>query len=240
MRAVCFCLEGSESVGLHLRKWWSTRQQIQQNQSFSQKGEDRIIFELLGYPSRGFYVDVGAYHPMTFSNTYYFYLRGWRGINIEPMPHHYKLFVQDRMRDINLNCGVGRVSDNLTFYQLDPETLSTFSQAEAERVAQLPDHRLVQKYPVEVRSLRDIFEEQQPPIIDFLSIDVEGGEMDVLEGNDWSRWCPRVIVLETLKYSPTPGNFEERGMLSVFQPYLAEKGYRLAHDTQLNSIFIRQ
>ena len=73
--------------------------------SFSQYGEDLVLGSLLA-KKEGFYVDVGSYDPIRFSNTYYFYRQGWRGINIDPMPGSKKIFDDRRPRDINIEVGI--------------------------------------------------------------------------------------------------------------------------------------
>jgi FkbM family methyltransferase len=70
--------------------------------SYAQEGEDVLLDRLLAKQTDGFYVDVGAHHPKRFSNTHYFYMRGWSGINIEPNPVVVGSFRQMRRRDINL------------------------------------------------------------------------------------------------------------------------------------------
>ena len=77
-----------------------------QVRSWSQEGEDMILHRIFGGKKSGFYVDVGAHHPKRFSNTYFFYCHGWRGINIDAMPGRMKLFNQWRPKDINLEMGV--------------------------------------------------------------------------------------------------------------------------------------
>lgn len=74
--------------------------------SYALQGEDLILREMLHSAQKGFYVDVGAHHPFRFSNTYYFYKRGWSGINIDAMPNSMALFKRFRPRDINIECGV--------------------------------------------------------------------------------------------------------------------------------------
>ena len=74
--------------------------------SYSQEGEDMVLYRIFEKQKSGFYVDIGAYHPKRFSNTYFFYKRGWRGINIEPNPEAIKLFKKYRVGDINLEMGV--------------------------------------------------------------------------------------------------------------------------------------
>ncbi|MFA7355121.1 MAG: SAM-dependent methyltransferase, partial [Sulfurimonadaceae bacterium] len=70
--------------------------------SYSQEGEDMILRRLFEQQPNGFYVDVGAHHPKRFSNTYFFYKKGWRGINIDAMPNSMELFNKIRPRDINI------------------------------------------------------------------------------------------------------------------------------------------
>jgi hypothetical protein len=73
-----------------------------QRSSWSQEGEDLILARIFGDKPDGFYVDVGAHHPKRFSNTYYFYRRGWRGINIDAMPGSMLAFNRLRPSDINI------------------------------------------------------------------------------------------------------------------------------------------
>jgi len=77
------------------------------NKYYSQFGEDAVLRVLVNSGERpGFYVDVGAYHPKHLSNTYFFYKKGWRGINIDPNPRSIKLFNLLRPTDINLNVAI--------------------------------------------------------------------------------------------------------------------------------------
>ena len=76
------------------------------NLSFSQEGEDLVLYRLLGHQTKGVYVDVGAHHPYRFSNTFKFYLLGWSGINIDPLPGSKQLLDEKRPRDINLEAGI--------------------------------------------------------------------------------------------------------------------------------------
>src|SRR3989338_356894 len=75
--------------------------------TYAQNREDLILAAFLDGVKKGFYVDIGAAHPVIDSVTKYFYERGWSGFNIEPIKRQYELFEKQRKRDINLNCGVG-------------------------------------------------------------------------------------------------------------------------------------
>jgi len=100
--------------------------------SYSQEGEDLILLRIFEKKRIGFYVDVGAHHPFRFSNTYRFYLRGWRGINIDPMPGSMRLFNKFRKRDINLELAVGENEDTLIYYMFNEPALNTFDEGLAK------------------------------------------------------------------------------------------------------------
>lgn len=87
--------------------------------SFSQEGEDVILQDLFLKKKKGTYIDIGAHHPKRFSNTYFYYRRGWRGINIDAQPGSMNLFNIYRKKDINIECGIGLESGNLDYYIFD-------------------------------------------------------------------------------------------------------------------------
>ena len=100
------------------------------NITYSQNREDLLLSGFFDLTKHGFYVDVGANHPIHDSVTKYFYDRGWRGINIEPNPNIYALLVEDRPRDINLQIGVSNVKGSLKLREYPAgDGLSTFSEA---------------------------------------------------------------------------------------------------------------
>lgn len=147
----------------------------------------------------GFYVDVGAYHPQKCSNTYYFYQQGWRGINIEPLPGRIEQFQQTRPEDINLDVGISEREQTLTYYGLDWEGMGSFSQTKVEEFVR--QGRTI-KFQAEVPTypLQQILDQYLPTemAIDFLDVDVEGLDLEVLRSNDWSRYRPKVILAEDL------------------------------------------
>jgi len=100
--------------------------------AFSQEGEDLILGRVFEGKSDGFYVDVGAHHPTLYSNTYYFYLRGWRGINIDAMPGSMTAFKAGRPRDINLEIAVAENPGKLTYHIFNYPALNTFDPALAK------------------------------------------------------------------------------------------------------------
>jgi FkbM family methyltransferase len=168
--------------------------------SFGQNGEDLVLARMLEKPDAGFYVDVGAHHPARFSNTHFFYRRGWRGINIDAQPGSMQLFRKHRPRDINIECGVAGKRGTLSYFRFDEPALNTFDESEAKLKDAAP-YRLVDRVEVDVRPLGDILAEFLPAgqAIDFMTVDVEGLELDVLGSNDWNRFRPRIILTESLR-----------------------------------------
>lgn len=164
--------------------------------TYSQEGEDRLTDRLLGGRENGFYIDIGAHHPRRFSNTYYFYRKGWSGINIEPNPELYKLFSKWRPRDINLNAGLYSKPMELKYYYFEEPALNTFSEdiAAQHLTAQ---HKLVKTENIAVTTLSKALEGVQvPEFIDFMNIDTEGSEWEIIRTNDWTRIRPELLLIE--------------------------------------------
>jgi FkbM family methyltransferase len=191
--------------------------------SSSQYGEDRIIDKLLGYKARGYYVDIGANDPNLMNNTRRFYNKGWSGINCEPNYELFKKITRYRKRDINLNAGVGSGKGELTFYEMSANTLSTFNKASADYYVK-EGYRIIRTIKVPIITLGEIFDKLGNPV-DFLSLDVEGYEMEVLESNDWQKNRPTLMLVETNQDSGT------------ISDYLNNINYRLVWKNHTNSIY---
>lgn len=191
--------------------------------SYSESFEDIVVDALLGGKESGFYVDIGANHPLRGNNTMYFYRKGWRGINIEPDMACCKEFAEKRPRDITLNIGVSLHAGKGTFFSFLPSTRSTLSEECAERMVK-KGFQLVGKREIELRPLADILQEYDPGgMIDFMSVDTEGHDKQVLLSNDWARFRPSVICVET----------GDEGIES----FLSRHGYWKVASTKDNSIF---
>ncbi len=204
--------------------------------SFSQEGEDRILHGIFAGKATGFYVDVGAHHPYRFSNTWMFYQRGWSGINIDPAPGVMRDFHLWRPRDVNLEVGVAANPGEMTFHLFEESAYSTFSPEMARERSAAGQGGSMTEHRVKVQTLREILATHLPPAtpIDFLSIDVEGLEMEVLEGMDWQHHAPRVILCEVL------GNpdLESLGQNPVVNE-LRSHGYKAVASTRRTLIFDR-
>ncbi|MBX9782843.1 MAG: FkbM family methyltransferase [Chitinophagaceae bacterium] len=205
------------------------------NLSFSQEGEDLVLYRLLGHQTKGLYVDVGAHHPYRFSNTFKFYLLGWRGINIDPLPGSKKILDEKRPGDINIEAGVlNRNGEALTYYMFQDPAYNTFDETVAAQ-RQLPgsDYIFLEKKQIACYRLADILEKHLPKntSIDFLSIDVEGMDLEVLQSNNWELYRPRYIIAESLS---TKLAEEFNAPISVF---LQQQGYELTAKTANSLLF---
>jgi FkbM family methyltransferase len=163
--------------------------------SFAQMAEDIVLWRALGHRPAGFYVDVGAHHPVGSSVTKIFYNQGWRGINIEPIAPLLDLFLEDRPRDINLAVGVSVQPGQLNFFDVEADQQrSTFDEALAAMYR--AEGRSVVTRTVPVVPLDQIFAEHVDCEVDFLKIDAEGHEESVIRSLDWGRWRPHVVLAE--------------------------------------------
>ncbi len=199
-------------------------------QFFGQEGEDQILAELLPQ-NLGFYVDIGAFHPYRFSNTYYFYLKGWHGINIDPTPGMKQRFDTARPRDINLELGISSTTGQSEFFIFNEPALNTFDTQRA-RLMEFRGYELKTKKKISQRKLKNVLAEYLGDnIIDFITIDVETYEIQVLESNDWERYRPRFILVEIL----------EKDLKTVLKHpiylFLSQIGYSLKVKTLRTAIF---
>ena len=201
-------------------------------ESYSQEGEDMILRRLFENQATGFYVDVGAHHPQRFSNTYFFYKKGWRGINIDAMPNSMNLFNKIRARDINIEKPVSEKKQVLTYYAFNEPALNGFSKELSEERNGKGNYFIKFTKDIETVTLEEILDNNLPKNqqIDFLSIDVEGLDFMVLKSNNFDKYKPKVILIEILGSS-----LEEVGGSEVTK-YLMQHEYSLYSKT-INTVF---
>jgi len=186
--------------------------------SYSQEGEDMILRRIFEKKSVGFYIDVGAHHPKRFSNTYFFYKKGWYGINIDAMPGSMSAFKKDRLRDINIEVPISIDEKNMTYYVFNEPALNGFdARLSREREAQNNSNKIIQSIDLRTKRLDQVLDEYLPlgKVIDFLSIDVEGLDFEVLQSNDWTKYKPEVIgsTLDSVVDSEVTKFLSQRGYL---------------------------
>jgi FkbM family methyltransferase len=180
--------------------------------SYSSLNEDNILDWLTGYKEKGVYIDIGAYNPDHINNTKLFYQRGWRGINIEPNEEGFKKFLEKRPEDVNLNCAVGL--GEADYYFAEGGSGNTFVKNTAEQ------RGIDKKIKVKLKPLSEIFKENNLSVVDFISMDVENFEHEVIKSNDWFKYKAKVLCLEGSGY-----------------PELKKYGYKLVFWDGGNSYF---
>ena len=203
------------------------------NISYSQEGEDMILNRIFETQSEGFFIDIGAHHPFRFSNTYKFYKRGWKGINIDPNPNSKQQFDLFRPNDISIEFGISDTKGSLKYYNFYEKALNTFSEKRAEEY-QKENWPLESVINIETFPLADILNKYLIPNqrIDFMTIDVEGLEMQVLLSNNWDLYKPNVILIEMLNVP-----FEELIHGDIYN-LLLEHGYKYIAKT-INTVFFQ-
>ncbi|MGE3148870.1 MAG: FkbM family methyltransferase [Pseudorhodoplanes sp.] len=199
--------------------------------SYSQRFEDLYLLRCFDGRKTGFYIDIGAGHPVFDNVSFAFYLDGWRGICAEPNPRLADLARAVRPRDHNIDALVGAAPGETNFYLVeDYHGLSTTIAGNAAAAqAQFGKSSRAMMRPV--TTLAALCEAQQPAAIDFLKVDVEGAEKAVLAGNDWRRFRPKIVVVEAL------APFTLQPAWDDYEPVLLDHGYRFAFFDGLNRYY---
>lgn len=182
--------------------------------TWSQDGEDLYLAECL--PNDGFFVDVGAHHPDRFSVTRKLSDAGWTGVNVDVSPDFVRLFAARRPRDTNVRSLVGQPGERQFWHFTEP-ALSTLDEERARRL-QDEGWAVSSIESMQVRTLTEILAPLSiPAVIDLLSVDVEGADLEVLQSLDWDHWHVRRALVEL----STPANRVEDHPVAVF---LIERG----------------
>ena len=200
--------------------------------SYAQEGEDLALDRLMEHKRSGFYVEIGCHHPFRFSNTYFFYKRGWNGVCIDPLPGTAKQFKKWRPRDQVLEIGVSQEPGSMMYYMFNEPALNTFDKTVAEQRDGLNGYKLKKEVLVPTNSLGAILDRMfVPEKIDFFSVDVEGLDLDVLKSNNWNKYRPRMIVAESLSANLVGLEFD------AVVGYLMKQGYKPVIKTGCSVIF---
>ena len=201
--------------------------------SYAQNLEDYHLSLAFAGQSRGIYIDVGAGHPIADNVSFWFYQRGWQGIVVEPQPELAALYAQLRPRDLALRSLVGRVSGEIDFHVVERlHGLSTTVESLAQKASAFGVGYQTVHMPV--TTLAELCESHDLGAIDFLKIDVEGAEGDVLFGGDWKRFRPKVIVAEAVTPLASEPAWRE------WEPFLIAQGYRFVLFDTLNRFYVAQ
>jgi len=192
-------------------------------------GEDVNIDRLLGVLNTGFYVDVGANEPLANSNTHHLYVRGWRGIDIEPNESLALRLKSHHPENTVLNCAAGREAGKLDFYCCDNHECSSFRQDVMKKVSTAYHTITAKIMPLNTLLERYLGDNE----LVLISIDTEGWEKEVLAGFDMKRWQPRLMVIESVFPNSTIPCYEE------WEPTVIEQGYNCVLDDGFNRYYSR-
>lgn len=198
--------------------------------SYAQNNEDVMLWRAFKNITNGFYIDVGANDPEEDSVTKAFYDRGWHGINIEPVQSHYQDLKNERSRDINLLCAAGLSNGEIDIWECEVRGWATASPsvvAMHEANGHIGTYQKVPVYP-----LRDICEQHVHGEIHFLKIDVEGLEKEVIDGMDFTKYRPWVLVVEATKPNSNKAVFDQ------WEGTLLAAHYTYAYSDGINRFYL--
>ncbi len=200
--------------------------------SYAQNFEDVLLRRALRDIEHGFYIDIGAFHPVVDSVTKSFYESGWRGINVEPNAPFYALLAADRPCDINLRCAVAGRSGSARLTLMDG--LSTIVPEVVQYHKDL-DRGTTSVAEVEAITLNTLFERfVGDRVVDFLKLDVEGAETAILTSYAFQTVRPRILLIEATKPDSPEGNWRS------WEPHVLASDYRFAWFDGLNRFYVRE
>jgi FkbM family methyltransferase len=201
--------------------------------TYAQNFEDVLLHRCFGKLPQGFYVDIGAYHPVIASVTKIFYEAGWSGINVEPGPGIDTLR-RERPRDINLALAVTDAEGEADFWEhIDDPGTSTMLPEVADVVAEKAGERIRRRVPTLSLALL-LGRYAGDRHIHFLKIDTEGTEDAIVAGGDWQTFRPEVLVVE----STAP--YTNRRSAAAWQKILEAAAYRIAYFDGINDFWVRK
>jgi FkbM family methyltransferase len=202
--------------------------------SYAQRFEDFHLWRCFDGQPAGFYVDIGGGHPVYDNVSFAFYLAGWRGIVAEPNPALAALSRAVRQRD-HLHEGLcGAQAGEATLYlQREFHGLSTTIMEHAETAAREVG-RAAEAVTLPMTTLAALCEQHAPASFEFLKVDVEGAEADVLRGADFTRFRPKVIMVEAIKPISLKPAWDE------WEPLLGRHGYAYVWDDELNRYYVAE
>jgi FkbM family methyltransferase len=198
--------------------------------SYSQNFEDYRLYRALSNIKNGAYIDIGAWEPQYHSVSYNFYQQGWRGLNVEPQKQSYEKLVTSRPEDININKFVTTKTEPIKFYNVLNSGLSSsnLGLVEQERIGKSKE---IQLDIVETISLDKLFREIPNQTIQWLKIDVEGAETEVIESWGENPTRPWIVVVE----STVPGS--QIMSDKKWESAILSKGYIEAYFDGLNTFY---
>ena len=170
-------------------------QYFKNRKSYSMDGEDIVILNYFKNKEKGFYVDIGCYHPIHRNNTFLLFKKGWQGMNVDIHDFSIELFNYARPKDLNYNFAVSNKNEKIKmFFQKELSQLSTIDQNQAKKVFQ----GTIKEKEIQSYTLNEIlnFSKLNNKKIDLLDIDVEAADLKVLQGLSFEKFKPELICIE--------------------------------------------
>ncbi len=154
-------------------------------------GEDIFVRRFFKKTSKGFYVDVGAYHPIKGSLTYYLYKNNWTGMNIDLSKISIDLFRISRPKDINLRTAITDFDGKTFFYENSP----------INQQNSLKENSNAKKIEIDCYKLNTILDNHKIQKVDYLNIDAEGNDYKVISTFDFNKYKPSLVSIEYNNYN---------------------------------------
>ena len=201
----------------------------------SQFGEEKFILSFFDEGYKGKFVDIGCFHPTRHNNTYKMYKSGWYGINIDLNPLTIDLFNFARQKDININAAISDIEEDKTLYFVGE--LNTQNTLEANHLSFLKNHHNlkeeeISKQIIKTRRLDNILDNYNFNNIDFMNIDVEGHELNILNSIDFLKYKIKFICIEMIDHNDQAKLINEK-----LNEILEKNGYILEKKLDFNFIF---
>jgi len=207
--------------------------------NYSLFGEDTFIGNYFKDKSNGFYIDVGCYHPLDGNNTHLLHAKGWSGINLDINFYSIELFNFLRKKDINIHSGISYRQEKLTmYYRKEINMLNTLDK----KIAEIHFRNGFKKRNVQVNTLNFFISKYFKKLekIDFLNIDVEGAELNVLKSLNFKLYKPQLICIEIHNSKNMyDTNYDYLKSNNIYK-YLVNKKYKIVWKNKYSFIFERK
>ena len=205
----------------------------------SQWGEDKKIVKLFDKDKKGIYVDIGCFHPIRQNNTYKFYKLGWRGVNVDLNPLSIDLFNVARPKDINICAAISdRKKTKSLFYDHQLSSLNTISKNHTLFIKKAFGIANLKKKKIKTNTLDSLLIKNNMKKIDFMNIDIEGHELEVLNSINFKKFDIRVICDEIVDYE----NYSKKIRINKKKIFklLKSNNYYLKFKTYINYVFVKR
>ena len=205
--------------------------------SFSQSGEDVLVARLLRRlgVSTPTYLDIGANHPWRLNNTALLYIEGYRGVLIEPHPDHYRTLCKRRPGDRVVHAGIGAAAAaSADFFVMSNPYLHTFSLEEAQAICAEGRAEMIETLQLPILSINEAIASHFDQAPNFVSLDTEGLDEQILESFDFSRCRPEVFCVEAVAYYDHQDNRSN----DAIGDRLLDQGYLCYADVHINRVYV--